>query len=235
MQLEGSPMGRFFVNQVLGACVGTALLCGSAQAALMTFTDQLAFEAALGSTQTEGFDAFIGGSVPIIQQIPVNTAFDLGAFNVFYNTADGLDETQNSVGDGVLGAFGSGARLRLRYENFGGANDTTALRFEFDNPLDGFAATWSGFSADFEIQVGSDTIIPFNLIGGSTGFLGFVSDTPFSQVSFFEPTNNDTFFLDDAILGTASSPAQVPVPASLPLLGIGLVGLLALRRRLPVR
>ena len=73
---------------------------------------------------------------------------------------------------------------------------------------------------------GDQTIIVNNTIGGEDGFLGVVGGAPFDSIILSNAsTILDEFSIDNASLGT------IPVPGTLALLGVGLAGLAAARRR----
>ena len=67
---------------------------------------------------------------------------------------------------------------------------------------------------------------PLNASNPAMGFGGFYSDTAFTSLTILD--SSDSVMIDNFAFGTA---AAVPEPGTLALLGIGLLGMGAARRR----
>ena len=210
-----------FLTLLLGSSVSQAT------AGLIVYTDRAAFNAALPSgfpVVNEDFSGAAAGDT----QIPVNTTFDVGAFNVRYSTAGGVDEPTNDIVNS-----GGVQELRLQWHKTGTAPTdqvTTQLQFLFDGPTLAFGADWGTSSdADFTLQdgnmftltVGTDTVDIDAALGdlpgtGQTesGFVGFISTNRFTS---FELTMTPVFSVNSFSVDNVALLA-VPEPTSLWLL-----------------
>ncbi len=212
-------------------------------AAVVTYTNRADFTSAIGTANsvTEDFSSNPPGFTPI----PVNTQFGVGAFDVFYTTANNSSQPtialRNSAGDQRLD-------LQLDSGNGAGASElgrlTTSIEFRFDGEIFGFGGDWGettgAFSLDdgnqLTIMVNADTISIDDLLGDppgvgadENGFVGFLSDTPFTSITLTGTAvfSVDSFSLDNAIL--VGPP--VPEPSTLLVTAVFGIGFLHRHRR----
>ncbi len=232
-----------FVVWLLAGLAFVAAWTTPVHGAVVTFTNRTDFTGALGtaSTVTEDFSNNPPGFTPI----PVNTQFDVGAFDVFYTTANNSSQPtialRNSAGDQRLD-------LQLDSGNGAGASElgrvTTSIEFRFDNEIFGFGGDWGeatgAFSLDdgnlLTITVNGDTISIDDLLGDppgtgadENGFVGFLSDLPFTSITLTGTAvfSVDSFSFDNAIL--VGPP--VPEPSTLLVTAVFGIGFLHRRRR----
>jgi hypothetical protein len=206
----------------------TSCFVTSASAGIMTFTDLTSFQAAVLSGSTTQTDTF-SNDIPQSQTI----VFDSG---VSSTNLDSIFFNDNSVSGG-------------RYNN---AIDTTPaqgatlITLDFGGPISAFGFDFFGVqdsgnttnSTTVQVSINDGMTVQdfvlFDLAGVSSGFAGFVLDSPVSSASFsaFAPAGAgfDVFQLDNLVF--ADVPAgSVPVPATITLFGLGLAGLGWSRRK----
>ncbi len=200
------------------AALAVVMVAAPASAAVTQFTDRTAFEAAAGAVSTETFEGFAN--------MGVSPSTDLGAFTVDTNGSASLT-------DGAGGFNVNGSRyLNVNITSDTGAGGPGSVTFTFDTAI-------TAFGADFR-SLNNNVLRTYAVVGGITfdplpmapNFLGFVSDTAFTTVTFFNPLgggNNDQFGLDNL---TTSGGGAIPEPGTWALMigGFGLAGA-ALRRR----
>ena len=207
------------MRNVLFCSFGLGLLLLSitrkCQADVTVFTDQIAWETAVGAGdfQTEDFD--IGGGTVFI---PNNVVSSVGLFNVFYTTQGNVDNSGERLESDLL---------ILTWEPAGGAMTTTSLELSFASSINAFGADFSSISSALTIDplgVTSGEINIQNLVG-SGGFVGFIADASFSTINI---TSDDIeeFGIDNASFGTA-----VPEPFSVLLLTFAGCGVCAFHRK----
>jgi hypothetical protein len=210
-------MRRSFLGAALVACTAA-----SAQAATTTSTGEAAFLAAAPGLDLDDFEdaTFDGTSI----------GFDGGTItcsggnlcNVFFGLSFGFAGTSLSGDNAPFFAtpdtitFSFGAAITAFGIFIGGAGDVG---------LQTLTATLS--TGDMVTVLQDDTAASGTFVG-NTNYVGVLSDTPFTSISFTGTDDNDGVFFDDARWGT---PAAIPVPAAGFLLAGALAGLLLARRR----
>jgi hypothetical protein len=213
------------------------------EGAVVTFTNRTDFVSAIGNHLVTG-ESF-SGNPPGFTPIPVNTQFDVGAFDVFYTTANNQSQPtialRNSAGD---------QRLDLQFDSGNGAGAselgrvTTSIEFRFDDKLFGFGGDWGALTGAFTsddgnmltITVNGDTVNIDDLLGDppgvgddENGFVGFLSDTPFTSFTLTGAAvfAVDSFSFDNALL--VGPP--VPEPSTLLVTAVFGTGFLWRRRQ----
>jgi hypothetical protein len=207
------------------------VFCTSAtEAVIVTYTNQAAWQSAAGSTTVETFNSFAVSPFPGAPSgtitSPAFNGFSVGGnYNDDYvgigsgsallqiNGSNNLAWTQSPGLAGWAGSFGNGGLGPL-------------ITLNFSSPITAFAFDWKDIDPTdlYDLEVpsqGTFTNPPFSTSTG-TGFYGIVSDTPFASVNFRSIVQGgvvDGFAIDNV------RTTPLPIPGTLPLLGIGLVGL----------
>lgn len=218
-----------------GGALAALLLAGTALPALAAsftpYTDRNDFNAAANPNLFENFNSFQA------QTLAFDTAH---AFNGFTVTGErqgaspyigfGLTDITWADIDGTM-------RLQWGQDSFGGSRDGPLLTFLFDNPLLAIGFDWRNEDTTDAYQMtigdtnfGAGTTAPWPR-SRSTGFFGVVSDTPFTSMTLsqtvFGGVQND-MSMDNIAMNTTGETGVIPLPATLPLLGAGLMALLGL-------
>ncbi len=237
---------RYFSGLLTAASVVVGL---PATAAVVTYVDQAAFEAAVGvPVITEEFDGAASDFAPDSMGNAVGSGI----------TIDVNGPAGSSTDTGPTGLTGNG-QLESEVDSSG---DILTIGMNFAAPVFGFGfviqndsqTTASGLDLEeIGILLGGESFILSDILGLSdssdgnsvssvngTGpqFFGFISDTAFSSLEFVHGDDvapggvsggNEEFYLNSAVLAPAI--AAVPLPAGLPLLLVGLGGMALVRGR----
>lgn len=198
---------------LLGLFLSIAFASFNANAAVVIFTDRMAWEAAAGSFSEENFNSYTNGVSYEFSPI------DVGDFTVSVSGS-----TYGSSWHFIGPAFNANdvngtGQLNIATGDLGGTN------LAFDKLITGFGANWSGVSNDrtTSIIIGNEVIDLPNINGG---FFGFISDVAFTSVDFVLTSGAaDGFAIDNVVY------SPVPLPAAAWLFGSGLLGLVGMSRR----
>lgn len=113
-------------------------------------------------------------------------------------------------------------------------NNVGPLAIDFTSALNAFSLDFSSSGAQetLELYDASNNLIDSLLAPNASGFFGVVSDSSISSViirnGYYSQNSRDRFFIDNLQGNTA---APVPEPATMLLLGSGIVGLAGFRRK----
>jgi hypothetical protein len=160
-------------------------------------------------------------------------------------TLTGTDFTGNSSGQSILNApFGSPDSLFGYNTTAAGANyafvNGNFITFSFATPIDAFGAYLSGVQLNGETVMfndGSSQSVAIPNLGSGVEFVGFtdsghlISSIEINTASTSSPLGDFVGVDDVRYVNAGQSTAPVPEPTSLLLLGTGIAGLVARRRR----
>lgn len=177
----------------------------NASAAIMTFSDRTAFEAAL-------FE-FIIDDLNDVQDGYLDAGLDRGAYS-FNMISFGCNSGPGQCGDNSSKGFNYPAYI-WTYSNGS---------FTFDAPIYAFGLDY-GYYYD---QSSSLILNGFSVPVANSGFFGFISSTAFNTVSYIADSGSLFDNITYSYTGTDSMP--VPLPGTFGLLALGLIGMVYRRR-----
>ncbi|OUR67730.1 hypothetical protein A9Q80_04110 [Cycloclasticus sp. 46_83_sub15_T18] len=184
-----------------------SLFVASANASIVTYTDQAAWLAATGTTSLYDFNSDANGSF---------TSKDFGPFEA--ELINGSSSPAISSGE-------------LMLQNY---NYASELKVTFDSSLSAFGFDWRNTDPTGDQM--ELTILGQSFVFGpsqSSGFFGLTSTVLFDSLGFSDSVGNGGVlsygYLDN--FRTANAVSAVPVPAALLMFGPALLGFFGLRRK----
>ncbi len=213
--------------QVFGPDLATAKAAEASFLAGITVTGFENFEGFPVATNSTGQSLSIGTNVGTFASITQgsggacdNSGFSCAAGLGILNAAEspfGGRFNVSDPGNQWLDSFDA------RVLTFAPSGDVTRVGFFITDPND------AGGRFDFTLKDGTTTTVEQNIFGGALTngrvfYVTFVADSAIELITIATNNRNDGYGLDDVTVG-------VPAPGALALLGAGLLGIGAMRRR----
>lgn len=203
------------VSSLNAIIILAATACANVHAGVIEYTNKTIFDQAATSTTTIDFTGLSGSSAYTYYGTSLNVS------GVGFTANNDLFVFKPSFYGSPYSPAQAGEYLN---NNWGGA-----ISVKFNQGVTAFSFdTTSLFSTGAgSVVLSNGQSFAFNYNMGSYTFLGFTSDTSITGYT----VNADYTVLDDVRLGAADSPASVPEPGSLALIGLGILGFLGARRK----
>jgi hypothetical protein len=220
---------RLFVFSILAAA-----WCAPARASVTEYTDQTSFLSATSNITTIGFEGIASSN----QDVYFNNS---GGETIDGVNFAGLDSGNNYTlyVENETPNWGSGSYL-VGPEEF--SANVSAIEVSLPsgvyavaaNIMAGGGGVSDAVTEEIQLSTGS-TMYPVTTISGfsSMAFVGFVSDTPITSMSFFSESPSDHVVIDNFQFGQAvvSDPSPTPETSTSLLCGSGLLLLVQILRR----
>ena len=202
------------VSAAGAATVAISAVSAPAEAAVITYTDRTAWQTALtglgwSATPQEQFNTPIPNADSITF---ANGVVSQGS----PTSAEFTNEVGTVLGNGTY----------IGFTGYGLSDVYNQITWTFPSTR-GFGADWVYDEGVLQVTIAGQIINFGTALGGSSGFLGFISDTPFTSAAFNQVgvTGTVGFRADNLSYAqfNGGDPAVVPTPALLPgLIGMGI-------------
>lgn len=198
------------------------LVAGSANAALVSYTDRISFDAAAGVSTIEDFESYASDTSFQAGILDVGdfTLSMVGSPSPAYNFIDvpPLDTAETDVnGTNHMNVFTEGRSM-------------TNLTFLFDSAITAFGADFRSLNDVIErtqlLVDGEVLSLPIAGASGEFSFFGFTSDTAFTSITF-QGVANDVYGIDNVTY----SATAVSEPSTIAFLLLGATGLMFARKK----
>ena len=201
----------------LASAITALVLSTGASAVTVTYTDRGLWEAAItGAITAEDFNALTPST------IATDTTTSIGLLSIeTFNTDSG---THINDGTGARNIDGSNY-LQVRTDG-GPIGSIRSANLILPESIYAWGMDFSQYGDQTHVSfldITEQPIGPHN----SSGFIGFVSDTAFSQIALTDPYIS----FSDVGIDNFSYVSAVPVPAAVWFFGSGLIGLIGVARR----
>lgn len=209
---------------ILSAVTAFGLLAGPAAAVVVGYSNQIDFDdAVMGRSliQSEDFSTNIAPTASVVTPSGIAITSHGSTFNTFDNPFGRFLQSY------VDGTYDPGTS---EYQTWTVAAGTYAIGFKFRG-AGASLANLESVRITIDPGSGNSPIEIKALAGDRNGYVGFVSDTPFTSI-LFDGTGgpgDDDYYIGDVT--TYGGLPSVPLPAGLPLLACALVGVAGLKRR----
>ena len=190
-----------------------------ANAGLISFTDRVSFNGAVGTSSIEDFESFVS------EESFRGSALDLGDFTV--SMVDAISTiTLNFIDIPPLSSSESDVNGTSHMKVF--TNSSSSLTFLFDSAITVFGADFRSLNDSVvrtRLLVAGEVIdLPIAAGSGEFSFFGFTSDIAFTSVTF-QGVMGDVYGIDNV----SYSATDVPEPSTLAIFALGLMGLASRR------
>jgi PEP-CTERM motif len=218
-----------FMKSIALAALAASALTSAANAATVTFNDRTAFQSTLSRSFTDTFETNLGYRAPFtiygnneISAVVGQTRYESTGFTNF----NFLVNFQGSAAycSGCNGSF----KLTFDATTFGTTNGVEAVGLDV------------GFNQNFDALVtfGDNSSQLFGITRNANSFFGLTSDKLIKSISFGPgggTTTSTSFVFDNLTIGAAGAGVPEPATWAMMIVGFGLIGASARRRRQSVR